>query len=227
MPSIARLAHDDRRDPAALERLRDAPSALLADAHRDVHALGEPLRHFGGKAAFVGDALTVQAGSLAQWKALDLAHAGQVLVIASGGRRDRAEFGAVFVKLALAKGLSAIVTDGLLRDREEIGLLDIAVMACGSHPSSPVDPQRGRVGFPIEVCGAPIAEGDLIAGDADGLAIIARASVPSVLERLERQQQHEEALAAPTAGTWSLPCRIREALAAVPLVNLGDDGPQP
>lgn len=183
MPSIA-WRHDGADSPAlGLDALGDAPTALLADAHRSVAAIGEPLRNHGGGVRFVGEALTIHPGSLAQWKALDIARAGQVLVIAAGGRRDRSEFGAVFATLAARKGL-AIVTDGLLRDRDEIAALDIAVFACGSHPFSPADPEQGRIGFPEKIAGVEVATGDVIVGDADGLAIIPRAQVPAVLDRL-------------------------------------------
>lgn len=205
---------------AEIDGFRNAATALLADAHPSVSALGEPLRNFGKRRYFIGEALTIHSGSLAQWKALDLAHAGQVLVIATGGRRNESEFGAVFVTLALRKGIAAIVTDGLLRDRDEIEKLDIAVYACGTHPSSPEDPQQGRIGLPEQLAGVRVATGDIITGDADGVAIVPREAVAAVLQKLEGQRMRERDYGDTGSGA-SLPKGILEAVRAVPLVESG------
>jgi 4-hydroxy-4-methyl-2-oxoglutarate aldolase len=218
MPSIVCNPEMEAKSAAKLDGFGTVATALLADAHSSVGALGEPLRNFGKRRYFIGEALTVRSGSLAQWKALDLARSGQVLVIATGGRRNESEFGAVFVKLALRKGIAAIVTDGLLRDRDEIQQLDIAVFACGSHPSSPDDPQQGRIGFPEALAGARVATGDIVMGDADGLAIIPRDALPAVLEKLEGQRKREHDYGEAGAGT-SLPKGILEAVRAVPVVE--------
>lgn len=205
-------------EPLPLDGLAATPTALLADAHRSVTAWGEPMRNFGGERRFVGEALTVREGSLAQWKALDLARAGQVLVIACGARRNRAEFGAIFVGIAAAKGLAAIVTDGLLRDREEIAGLDIAVFACGSHPASPADDALGTIGLPVDFAGARICTGDIVVGDPDGIALIPRGELAAVLARLEGQRTRERDLAVSAAGA-SLPPRLHAALETVQLLE--------
>lgn len=101
------------------------PTALIADCDRAPMAIGAPMACMSKRSRFAGEVLTIRAGSLAQWKALELAQPGQVLVISCDGRRDRAEFGAVFVQVALDKGIAAIVTDGLLRDRDEIASLEL------------------------------------------------------------------------------------------------------
>jgi 4-hydroxy-4-methyl-2-oxoglutarate aldolase len=207
-------------DAAALDALTATSSALLADAHRDVACLGTPIGPLGGRTVFIGSAVTIGAGSMAQWKALDLAVPGQVLVIATGGRRDRAEFGAIFVELAMRKGVAAIVTDGLLRDGEEIGQLDMPVFACGSHPSSPRDDTPGRIGATETLQQTAISSGDILVGDKDGIAVVPRAALPAVLERLLAQRQHEAGLAASLSGHEALlPVRVSEAIAAIPIIS--------
>ncbi len=178
------------------------------------------MRSFGGKSSFVGTAVTIGSGSMAQWKSLDTSTSGQVLVIAAGGRRDSAEFGAIFAELARRRGVAAIVTDGLLRDSEEIGRLELAVFACGTHPSSPRDDTQGRIGMTETLQGLTIETGDLIVGDSDGVAVIPAAATAAVLSVVPKQSQRKarlvEALAAPGG---SLPGRIVEALAAIPIIE--------
>lgn len=203
-----------------LGEFKDVPTALLADTDHGVVALGAPLVAMTQRASFVGEALTISSGSMAQWKALDLARAGHVLIIAAQGRPE-AEFGAIYVQLALRKGVSAIVTDGLIRDREEIALQDLPVFACGSHPSSPADATVGRVGFPIDVQGLRIACGDVIAGDADGIAVIPRVVLTTVRAKLAAQRAREDnlrrSLGASTAP--DMPDGIRAALSRVQLTE--------
>lgn len=194
----------------------DAPTALIADCDRAVVALGAPIAAMTKRSRVVGEALTIRAGSLAQWKALELARPGQVLIISCNGRRDCAEFGAIYVRIALAKGVAAIVTDGLIRDRDEIAELDLPVFACGTHPASPADPAPGGVGLPVKIHEASIGCGDIVVCDEDGLVVIPRAAIASVRENLSTQRVREEGLqrsVREVAG--QLPERIRDALANI------------
>lgn len=203
-----------------IERLAKVPTSVLADAHPGVATIGSPLHAFTRKARFVGTALTVQAGSLAQWKALQLAQPGEVLVIACTARRDCAEFGAVYAQLASRRGIAAVVTDGLLRDRDDLVDLSMPVFACGTHPSSPADPTQGRIGWPVELQGVSIETGDVIVGDSDGLAIIPRAHAEAALgDVLERQLKREASLQESLNAGAQLPVRLLEALSRIPLTD--------
>ena len=203
-----------------LEELENVPTALLADTDDGVVSLGEPLVAMSRRTSFIGEALTISTGSMAQWKALDLARAGHVLIIAAQGRPE-AEFGAIYVQLALQKGVAAIVTDGLLRDREEIAQLDLPVFACGSHPSSPADSTVGRVGLPIEVKGVRISSGDIVIGDADGIAVIPQAALATVRVKLAAQSDREDRLrrALSAASGAGMPEGIRAALGRVQITE--------
>lgn len=183
-----------RPDPGLWQDLRDVPSSVLADVTRDVRAAGHPLAMVAPRPGFIGPAVTVAAGSLAQWKALDSMQPGDVLVIACDGRRYCAEFGAVFAAIAQARGAAAIITDGLLRDRAEIAALNIPVLAAGSHPASPFDPSPGRVNLPVTLLGLTVRPGDLVAGDGDGIAIIPVESLGKLADRLPAQKAKEAAL---------------------------------
>lgn len=200
------------------ESLRGVASSVLADAHRSVRAIGWPLRPWS-MPGFVGTALPIGAGSLAHWKALDLAQPGDVLVIACGQRRHLSEFGAIYVAIARKKGVAAIVTDGLLRDAEEIEAIGLPVFACGTHPYSPADAAQGTIGHAVELLGVEIACGDVIVGDADGLAVLPQADLAAILERTQRQLQREADLKRATGGDGTLPPKLLERLARIPVTE--------
>lgn len=203
-----------RPDTALWRALRDVPTSVLADATREVGVAGHPLSMVAPRPAFIGPAIPISAGSLAQWKALEHVQPGDVLVIACGDRRDRAEFGAVFAAIAQARGVAAIITDGLLRDREEIAELALPVMAAGAHPTSPFDPAPGSVNLPITLSGLSIRSGDLVAGDGDGIAVIPPESLGKLAERLPAQKQKEAALQKAMA-TGILPDALVTGLARI------------
>lgn len=203
-----------RPDPALWQALRHVPTSVLADTTREVGVAGHPLGMVTPRPAFIGPAVTVAAGSLAQWKALEDVQAGDVLVIACGGRRDCAEFGAVFAAIAQARGVAAIITDGLLRDLEEIAALVLPVLAAEAHPASPFDPTPGSINLPITLSGLTVRPGDLIAGDGDGIAVVPLESLRKVAERLPAQKQKEAALQKAMA-TGILPDALMAGLARI------------
>lgn len=205
-----------RPETALWRALRDVPTSVLADATREVGVAGHPLSMVAPRPAFIGPAIPISAGSLAQWKALEHVQPGDVLVIACGDRRDRAEFGAVFAAIAQARGVAAIITDGLLRDREEIAELSVPVLAAGSHPASPFDPAPGSVNLPVTLCSLTIRPGDIVAGDADGIAVIPCESLGKLTERLPAQKQKEAALQKAMAN-GILPDALVAGLARMPV----------
>lgn len=200
-------------------KLHSVPTAAVLDADVGAAGIGSPIAATGGASAFSGVALTVTYGSLAQWKALDLAKAGDVIVIATQNRRDCAEFGAVFVEIAKAKGVAAIVTDGLLRDKDEIAALGLPVFAAGTHPSSPPDPECGTVGMPVTIAGIQISTGDAVIGDSDGIAVVSRARFADVEHALSNQTEKEYALH--DSGN-SLPPALFDLLASFQIVEFAD-----
>jgi 4-hydroxy-4-methyl-2-oxoglutarate aldolase len=216
------ITGDFFRPPASQwESLRNISSSVLVDADRNVRAIGSPLRAFAASPVFLGPALVVRAGSLAHWKALDLAQPGDVLMIATGQRRDLSEFGAIFVTLAKKKGLAAVVTDGLLRNADDIAAIGLPVFACGTHPSSPVDPAQGTIGHRINFAGIDVAQGDLVAGDRDGLAILPSALLPQIVESGRVQAKRDADLMQYAAeGDGTLPPKLLARLARVAITDL-------
>ncbi len=68
-------------------------------------------------------------------------------------------------------GAVGLVTDGAVRDVKEVRALDFQYFAPGvvaSHGAFQIE----RVQVPVTVCGLPIAPGDLLHGDANGLITV-------------------------------------------------------
>jgi regulator of RNase E activity RraA len=139
------------------------------------------------KAAVVGFAVTVQVhpgDNLMIFKAMELAHPGDVIVISDQFDTNNALIGGVMAEMAAAKGVAAFVTDGLVRDAEELEASGLALFARGLTPLAPVrGGPLGQVNTTICCGGVIVQPGDIIMGDSSGVVVIPAADAELVLER--------------------------------------------
>ena len=108
--------------------------------------------------------------------------AGHVLVLGAGGHPDQALAGGKKVARIEAAGFTGIVTDGRLRDLEEIAEFDLVVY-CGGETvraaGDDVTPLAANV--PVEVDGVGIVPGDWIFADGAGAVVIPANAVADIL----------------------------------------------
>ena len=107
---------------------------------------------------------------------------GEVLVLGAGGYEDQALAGGKKVARIEAAGFSGVLTDGRLRDLEEIAEFDL-VAYCGGETvraaGDDVTPLAANV--PVEVDGVGILPGDWVFADAAGAVVIPAGDVAAVL----------------------------------------------
>ncbi len=185
------------RPPAALvERLRGAPTSFVVDAMGGAGALDWRIKPIVGR-SLLGVALTCDCGAgdnLALIAAVAEAEPGDVLVAATGGFAGAAVTGDLLIGVARNRGVVGFVTDGVVRDLDELEALGLPVFAMGVTPNSPGKRGPGAVGLPIVCGGAAIASGDVIVGDRDGVVVIPRAHLSATLANLERVKAAEAAM---------------------------------
>jgi hypothetical protein len=73
-----------------------------------------------------------------------------------------------------------------VRDLAALEALNVPVYAIGVSAIPPGRRGPGRVGLPIVCGGRPVASGDVIVADRDGVAVGPRERIAETLERLER-----------------------------------------
>lgn len=107
---------------------------------------------------------------------------GEVAVLGCGTSGRIAPWGELLSTAARARGATGCVTDGYVRDVRAIRRMGFPVFHGGI---APLDSKgRGKVveiDVPIEVAGVPVSSGDLVIGDADGLAFVPRARIAEVI----------------------------------------------
>jgi 4-hydroxy-4-methyl-2-oxoglutarate aldolase len=123
----------------------------------------------------VGYALTVEGtcgDNLALHLALAEAQEGEVLVANVGGELPVAHWGGLMAVAAQHRGLAGVVLNGAIRDRAELAALQFPIFFRGTSPTPPTKRARGQRRVAIKIDGVEINSGDLIAADADGIAIL-------------------------------------------------------
>ncbi|HXE26427.1 MAG TPA: RraA family protein [Roseiarcus sp.] len=200
------------RPPGELvERFRGAPTSFIVDAMNGTGALDWRIRALVGR-SLVGVALTCDCGpidNLAFLAAIMECRPGDVLVVATGGYTGAAVTGDLLLGVARNRGAAGFVTDGLVRDLEDLETIGLPVFAMGVTPNSPQRRGPGSVGLPIVCGGVPIASGDLIVGDRDGVVVVPRARMAETLESLEKVKAVEAAtLERVRGGLKELPVEV-------------------
>ena len=135
-------------------------------------------------ARLLGPAFTAQGApgdNLALHHAVAQAAAGDVIVLAVGGARGRAHCGGIMASAARARGLAGLVVDGAVRDLAELEEIGLPVFHRGVSPLKPGKDGPASLGVPVEIDGARIEPGDLIAADADGVVVVCRAHADELL----------------------------------------------
>ena len=144
-----------------------------------------------------------------QRKAVEVAPAGSVLVIDCRGDARAASAGGILVMRLQVRGVAGIVTDGGLRDSAEIAGREFPVYCkAPSAPISLIHHHAVDMNVPIACGGVAVYPGDVIVGDAEGVAVIPHGIAEEVArdtfeqERLEEFVQQEIAAGRPLPGVY-------------------------
>ena len=195
MPAGFRVLKRRRQvDASAVDRFRGLPVANISDSMFRMSAGGARLRpmHKGGRMA--GPAFTVKTrpgDNLMVHKALDLADAGDVLVVDAGGDLTNAIVGEIMSTYAKARGIAGFVIDGAIRDADEIRASDFPVYAAGVTHRGPYKDGPGEINVPVAIDGMVIEPGDLVLGDGDGILCVPFDATPGVLAAATEKKKVE------------------------------------
>jgi 4-hydroxy-4-methyl-2-oxoglutarate aldolase len=168
-------------------------------------------------AAFAGIAFPVESfadDNLAILAALAYVKPGDVIVVAADGFSRSAVVGDNVAMMAKNAGVRAIVVDGMARDLDGLLGVKLPVHARGITPNSCVKSGPGKVGLPIVAGGVAIAAGDVVVGDADGVAVIPQGDLARVVGALDEIRRLEGELQAKIKAGLVCPDNIRALLAS-------------
>jgi regulator of RNase E activity RraA len=196
MTSVSATSVPTRRDDedAVLERLRALPVAVIGDVMDRLGILHSAIKPVWEGARLAGRALTIwtRAGdNRTIHEALQLVQANDVIVVNGEADENRALIGELIGRRAQVAGAAGFVLDGAARDAEGLAKLGIPVFARAVTPAGPYKFGPGRIGVPVAVGGVVVEPGDYIAGDADGVVVIAQDRIDQVLDAAESKARRE------------------------------------
>ncbi|NNE85786.1 MAG: RraA family protein [Alphaproteobacteria bacterium] len=177
------------------ETLGRYPTATIYEAAGKSGDMGPEIRPIVDNAPFCGIAYTVRtfpSDTTAVIRALDDAPAGSVLVIDAGGTDRAAVWGGTSSLVCSMRGLVGCVTNGCVRDTDDLRKVGISVYAAGIAPRGTLKNHEGWRGLPISVGGVSVSPGDYVIGDSDGIIVVPAADGAALCERAQQQRDKEE-----------------------------------
>lgn len=148
----------------------------LCDEFGDsLRVLPSGLISFGGTPHFHGRAETVRCFE-DNSRIRELAHStglGRLMMIDAAASLRTAVMGDMIAAAALANGWAGAVIWGAVRDRAQLRGVALGIMALGCTPRRPRKRNEGQAGIAIEMGDVPVAPGDYVVADEDGVVILA------------------------------------------------------
>jgi 4-hydroxy-4-methyl-2-oxoglutarate aldolase len=175
----------------ALGRL---PTATLYEAAGKRGDMSPTIRPVVPGVKLAGFALTLRVwpgDTLGVLRAIDRAPAGSVIVVDAGGTDRAAVWGGTSTKGSIVRSVRGCVTNGCVRDVDEIMKLGFPVFASGISPRGTLKNHPGWTDVPIAVGGVVVNPGDFVIGDSDGIVVIAAGDAEQVLARAQAQRASE------------------------------------
>jgi 4-hydroxy-4-methyl-2-oxoglutarate aldolase len=139
--------------------------------------------------------------------ALKLAKPGDVIVCDAGGFTEQGLFGDVMASCAMGLGIAGLVVDGGVRDSATIYEIGFPVFSRGVCMKGTVKETFGSVNEPVSVGGVIVHPGDLVIGDDDGVVVVPKDQIESLIQPcVEREKKEarfrEELMSGKT--TWDM-----------------------
>jgi 4-hydroxy-4-methyl-2-oxoglutarate aldolase len=123
--------------------------------------------------------------------AMAAARPGDVLVLTMPEPRPVALVGDLLATQAKEQGVAALLIDAAIRDVEDLEQLGLPIWARWVRIRGATKDVPGTIDAPVEVGGCPIAAGDAVVLDADGVAVVPSGRLHEVVD-LSRAREEKE-----------------------------------
>jgi regulator of RNase E activity RraA len=215
-----------RVDAALVQQASAYAASILADVAGRRGTMDGRIAPLSPSMRVCGPAFTIEVrpgDNLMIHAAMAMAKPGDVLVIDGKADRSAALMGSIMLNACKHLGFAGAVLDASIRDTEELIELGFPVWAVGANPNGPTKNVPGRINWPIACGGAAVNPGDLIVGDADGVVVIERDKLASLLPLAAAKVADErQRIADITGGGPIRPKWLEAALVAAGVLKAGE-----
>lgn len=173
----------------------DFDSATIHEASGGKGALSSEIKPIDPSSRLCGPAVTVKCrpgDNLMFHKAIYVAGPGDVLVITTGSYTEAGPWGEVMTFAAQVRGIAGMVMDGSVRDSRAIIDMGFPMFTRSLCIKGTTKDSLGLINYPIFIGGITVNPGDLVFGDADGVVIVAREEIATVLAACKARVEKEK-----------------------------------
>jgi len=183
-----------RTENELVERFKGAATPNLADAMGRFHFMDPGIQSRTG-IPLCGVAVTVNTrpgDNLMVHRALEVAEAGDIIVVNTNGNTTSAVFGELMCHSAVEAKLGGIIVDGAIRDVEGIAALGFPAFSRSVSPGGGDKDGPGEINVPISCGNTVVMPGDVVVGDSDGVVVVPRPDAAEVLEKVGALVEREK-----------------------------------
>lgn len=183
-------------EAGALEAIMGVTAATAHEVMGRKGAVDSRIKPISPGMRACGRAFTVWAepgDNLIVHKALSMAGPGDVLVVCAR-LAEEGFWGEVMTVAAMARGITALVTDGGVRDTAAIAKRGFPVFAANKCVKGTLKVCPGAINHPIVLGGQLIRPGDIIIADDDGVVVVPYEQAADVASGAIKREAKEAAL---------------------------------